>query len=253
MRTVPTRPSLERHSRLRGAWVGPLGHHDDCGYRNVPPRFRTREPRLARCDHPRVHLLRAWGLPDLLVPYRGKAIWRKGRERAGTRWRESVEVPCGHPGLRACGFWPLANRIFSSPSNPRGRCYRGPCWGPHYWPGAPHCRCSACSASGREGPSSTVLKLILPPRQLPPTTCEPTASTLVHVENLRLRLDSKVASYKLTQSGALFERMKRSRKSTAKRYLTLMSTGGRDWKLWELVALIVLVGIVVGVLVFSLM
>ncbi len=36
--------------------------------------------------------------------------------------------------------------------------------------------------------------------------------------------------------------MKKSRKSTIKSYLVLMSTGGRDWKLWELVALILLVG-----------
>ncbi len=46
--------------------------------------------------------------------------------------------------------------------------------------------------------------------------------------------------------------MKKTRKSTIKRYLALMSTGGRDWKLWELVALILLVGLVVGVLMWSL-
>ncbi len=46
--------------------------------------------------------------------------------------------------------------------------------------------------------------------------------------------------------------MKKSRKSTIKRYLVLMSTGGRDWKLWELVALILLVAVVVGVLMWSL-
>ncbi len=31
-------------------------------------------------------------------------------------------------------------------------------------------------------------------------------------------------------------------KSTIKEYLVLMSTGGRDWKLWELVALVLSVG-----------
>ncbi len=47
--------------------------------------------------------------------------------------------------------------------------------------------------------------------------------------------------------------MKTTRKSTIKRYLTLMSMGGRDWKLWQLVALIVLVAIVVGVVMWSLL
>lgn len=41
-------------------------------------------------------------------------------------------------------------------------------------------------------------------------------------------------------------------KSTIKEYLVLMSTGGRDWKLWELVALILLVVVVAGVVMWSL-
>ncbi len=44
--------------------------------------------------------------------------------------------------------------------------------------------------------------------------------------------------------------MKKSRKSTIKRYLVLMSTGGRDWKLWELVALVLLVGAIGLIAVF---
>ncbi len=46
--------------------------------------------------------------------------------------------------------------------------------------------------------------------------------------------------------------MKKPHRSTIKRYLVLMSTGGRDWKLWQLVALILLVMVVVGVLTLSL-
>ncbi len=47
--------------------------------------------------------------------------------------------------------------------------------------------------------------------------------------------------------------MKKSRKSTIKEYLVLMSTGGRDWKLWELVALVLLVAVVVaGIFLFVL-
>ncbi len=36
--------------------------------------------------------------------------------------------------------------------------------------------------------------------------------------------------------------MKKSRKSTIKRLLVLMSEGGRDWEWWELVAIVLLVG-----------
>ncbi len=47
--------------------------------------------------------------------------------------------------------------------------------------------------------------------------------------------------------------MKKTRKTTIKRYLVLMSTGGRDWKLWELVTLILSVVVVVAVLMWSLL
>jgi hypothetical protein len=46
--------------------------------------------------------------------------------------------------------------------------------------------------------------------------------------------------------------MKKATRSRFKRSVALMSTGGRDWKLWELLSLILLVAVVVGVLMWSL-